>query len=284
VILIKTLILTALARGFGNSWPRSVRLGLLLSQAGEFGFVLFAQAAGAQLIAPETASLFGAVVTLSMAATPFLMRLTDRLEEREERSAKGLDGPDKSPESSVIVVGYGRFGQTVAQMLFAKQVAVTLIDKKPGLIETAGEFGTKVYFGDGMRVDLLRTAGADTAKAILFCNDHRDGDVTREAVAQILDAFPQASVMVRMFDRRHLMEFNGLDLAYAQRELFESAVVMGRKALSAVGIQQGEVDRVDREYRLRDRERLERQSETGDLHAGEERSFRPDQPLPDEIC
>jgi voltage-gated potassium channel Kch len=219
-----------------------------------------------------------------MAATPFLMRLTDRLEEREERSAKGLDGPDKSPESSVIVVGYGRFGQTVAQMLFAKQVAVTLIDKKPGLIETAGEFGTKVYFGDGMRVDLLRTAGADTAKAILFCNDHRDGDVTREAVAQILDAFPQASVMVRMFDRRHLMEFNGLDLAYAQRELFESAVVMGRKALSAVGIQQGEVDRVDREYRLRDRERLERQSETGDLHAGEERSFRPDQPLPDEIC
>jgi hypothetical protein len=66
--------------------------------------------------------------------------------------------------------------------------------------------------------------------------------------------------------------------------LFESAVVMGRKALGAVGIQPDEVDRVDREYRLRDRERLERQTETGDLHAGEERSFRPDQPLPDEMC
>ena len=89
--------------------------------------------------------------------------------------------------------------------------------------------------------------------------------------------------MVRVFDREHLMTFNGLDLAFAQRELFESAVAMGRKALKAVGIEPGEVDRVDREYRMRDCERLERQSATGDLHAGQDRSFSPDQPLPDEV-
>ena len=282
MIVIKSVILTGLARLFGNSWPRSVRLGLLLSQAGEFGFVLFAQAAGAQLILPETASLFGAVVTLSMAATPFLMRLTDRLEAREERSAKGLDGPDKSPETSVIVVGYGRFGQTVAQMLMAKKVGVTMVDKGAVMIERAGEFGTKVYYGDGMRIDLLRTAGAETAKAILFCNDNVDGDLNREAIQRVLEAFPQAAVMVRVFDRQHLMSFDGLDLAFAQRELFESAVGMGRKALKALGIEPGEVERVDREYRLRDCERLERQSATGDLHAGEEIAFRPNQPLPDE--
>ncbi len=283
VIAIKTLILAGLARSFGKDWPRSVRLGLLLSQAGEFGFVLFAQAAGAQLIAPEAASLFGAVVTLSMAATPFLMRLTDRLEAREGRSAKGLDGPDQSPETSVIVVGYGRFGQTVAQMLMAKQIGVTLVDKTPEMIERADEYGTKVYYGDGMRIDLLRTAGAETAKAIMFCNDHESGDLTREAVSRVLEAFPQASVMVRVFDRRHLMEFDGLDVTFAQRELFESAVAMGRKALKAVGIDAKEVERVDREYRLRDCERLERQTATGDLHAGQERAFRPDQHLPDEV-
>src|SRR5688572_9772700 len=113
LIAIKAVIIAGLARAFGNSWPRSVRLGLLLSQAGEFGFVLFAQAAAAQLILPEAASLFGAVVTLSMAATPFLMRLTEWLE-RREASTDGLDGPEKSPETSVIVVGYGRFGQTAA--------------------------------------------------------------------------------------------------------------------------------------------------------------------------
>ena len=281
MILIKALVIAGLARLFGNSGPRSLRLGLLLSQAGEFGFVLFALAAAGQLITVEAASLFGAVVTLSMATTPFLMRLVDRLEANEERGGEGLDGPDQSPETSVIVVGYGRFGQTVAQMLMAKKVGVTLIDKTPTLIETADEFGTKVYYGDGMRIDLLRTAGAETAKAILFCNDNREGELNSDAVARVLEAFPQASVMVRVFDRRHLMEFASLDLSFAQRELFESAVVMGKNALKAVGIEPGEIERVDKEYRLRDCERLERQSASGDLHAGEDRSFGPDRSLSD---
>jgi len=282
VIVIKTLIIAGLARAFGNGWPRSIRLGLLISQAGEFGFVLFAQADAAQLILPEAASLFGAVVTLSMATTPFLMKLTDWMERREETSARGLAGPEESPETSVIVVGYGRFGQTVAQMLMAKRVGVTLIDKTPQMIETAGEFGTKVYYGDGMRIDLLRTAGAETAKAILFCNSNDDGELDRPALKRVLEAFPQASIMVRAYDRRHLISLDGLDLAHAQRELFESAVLMGRKALKAVGIEQDEIDRVDREYRLRDCERLERQSAEGDLHAGEDRSFGPERSLPDE--
>lgn len=281
VIVIKALVIAGLARLFGNSGPRSIRLGLLLSQAGEFGFVLFALAAAGQLITVEAASLFGAVVTLSMATTPFLMRLIDRLEAREERGGEGLDGPEKSPETSVIVVGYGRFGQTVAQMLMAKKVGVTLIDKTPTLIETADEFGTKVYYGDGLRIDLLRTAGAETAKAILFCNDNQDGELNRDAVSRVLEAFPQASVMVRVFDRRHLMEFTSLDLSFAQRELFESAVAMGKRALKAVGIEPGEIDRVDREYRIRDCERLERQSATGDLHAGDDRSFSADRFLLD---
>ena len=95
MILIKALVIAGLARLFGNSGPRSLRLGLLLSQAGEFGFVLFALAAAGQLITVEAASLFGAVVTLSMATTPFLMRLVDRLEANEERGGEGLDGPDQ---------------------------------------------------------------------------------------------------------------------------------------------------------------------------------------------
>ena len=283
VIVIKAVLIGGLARGFGNSWPRSVRLGLLLSQAGEFGFVLFAQATAARLILPEAASLFGAVVTLSMASTPFLMRLTDWLERREERSAEGLDGPEKSPETSAIVVGYGRFGQTVAQMLMAKGIGVTLIDKKPSMIETAGEFGTKVYYGDGLRLDLLRVAGAETAKVIAFCNDNEGGEMTRSALKAVLEAFPQAAVMVRAFDRVHLMKLDGLDLSFAQRELFESAVTMGRAALRASGIDREEVDRVEREYRMRDCDRLERQSATGDLHAGQETSFT-EAPLPDAVA
>jgi monovalent cation:proton antiporter-2 (CPA2) family protein len=281
VIATKAILIAALTRAFGCDWPLSARLGLLLSQAGEFGFVLFAQATAAQLIAPETASLFAAVVTLSMATTPFLMRFIDFLERREERRRDDLDGPDKSPESSAIVVGYGRFGQTVAQMLMAKSIGVTIIDKKPSLIEIAETFGTKVYYGDGLRLDLLRVAGAETASVIAFCNDNEGGEMTRSAVGAVLDTFPQAAVMVRAFDRVHLIDLRGLDLALAERELFESAVVMGKAALKASGIEAHEIDRVEREYRLRDCERLERQAATGDLHAGEERSFAAG-PLPDD--
>jgi monovalent cation:proton antiporter-2 (CPA2) family protein len=281
VIVSKSILIAGLARVFGNNWPRSIRLGLLLSQAGEFGFVLFAQATAAGLVLPAAASLFGAVVTLSMATTPFLMRLTDWLERREERGAEHLEGPENSPETSAIVVGYGRFGQTVAQMLMAKRIGVTLIDKNPSMIETAEEFGTKVYYGDGLRLDLLRSAGAETAKVIAFCNDNKGGEMTLASMKAVLKAFPHASVMVRAYDRRDLIELNSLDLTLAERELFESAVVMGKAALRASGIGPGEVERVEREYRLRDCERLERQAESGDLHAGAERSFASG-PLPEE--
>ena len=282
VIVTKTMLITGLSRTFGSSWTRSFRLGLLLSQAGEFGFVLFAQATAAILITPEAAALFGAVVTLSMAATPFLMRLTDWLERREVRGAAGMDGPEKSPETSAIVVGYGRFGQTVAQMLQAKGIGVTIIDKKPAQIELSEEFGTKVYYGDGLRLDLLRVAGAERAKVIAFCNDNEGGELSRSALQAVLEAFPQASVMVRAFDRRHLIELRGLDLVLAERELFESAVVMGKAALRASGIAPHEVGRVEHEYRMRDCERLERQRQTGDIRAGWETSFGENRPLPDE--
>jgi len=281
VIVIKAILISLLSRLFGCNWKLSIRLGLLLSQAGEFGFVLFGQATAALLVSSEAASLFSAVVTLSMVTTPFLMRFIDFLE-RKDVPRDDLDGPELSPETSAIVVGYGRFGQTVAQMLQAKGIGVTLIDKKPGQIELAGEFGTKVYYGDGLRLDLLRSAGADRAKVIAFCNDNEGGELSREALKAVLDAFPQASVMVRAFDRRHLIELRGLDLVLAERELFESAVVMGKAALRASGIEPREIDRVEREYRLRDCDRLERQRETGDVREGWETSFGEDRPLPDE--
>ena len=145
-----------------------------------------------------------------MAATPFLMRLTDCLERREVQQRDDLDGPELSPETSAIVVGYGRFGQTVAQMMQAKGIGGHDHRQEAEQIELSSEFGTKVYYGDGLRIDLLRTAGAETAKVIAFCNDNEGGEISREARSQaVLKAFPQASVMVRAFDRVHLIELAG---------------------------------------------------------------------------
>ena len=124
-----------------------------------------------------------------MVSTPFLMRVVEWILHRIPEPASDLDGPEYSPETNVIVVGYGRFGQTVAQMLMAKRIPVTIIDSKPSQIELSEEFGTKVYYGDGTRVDLLRTAGAETAEGILFCQD--DQELTRDKLEAVFTSFPQ---------------------------------------------------------------------------------------------
>jgi monovalent cation:proton antiporter-2 (CPA2) family protein len=271
VILLKAAVLYPVALGFKLSRGRAASLSLLLSQAGEFGFILFAAGASGLIISAAQASLLGAVVTTSMAATPFLMKLIGWLELRRPEAEVNHEGPEFSPETNAIVVGYGRFGQTVAQMLMAKRMPVTLIDSKPSQIELSEEFGTKVYYGDGTRVDLLRTAGAEEAEAILFCHD--DPTLGPERLQPILDAFPKAIVMVRVFDRRHALALEAMPVALLQRELLDSAVAMGRAALSKLGIAEREVARVEREFRARDLQRLRLQGESGDLRVGMERSF-----------
>jgi len=279
LIAVKTIIIAALGLLFGMKPGRAIWLGLLLSQGGEFGFLLFAQAERAQLILPEAASLFSAVVILSMVTTPFLMTLAAWIRGRTPEIDPGLEGPETSPASRVIVVGYGRFGQTVGQMLMAKRIPLTIVDSKARQIEISGEFGTKVYYGDGSRIDILRTAGAGEAQAIIFCQDDQ---IDRENLEAVLEAFPQARVMVRVFDRREVMDLSDLDLALVQREVFDSAVRMGREALVQLGISEREASRVEQEYRERDEERLTIQSRTGDLHSGKDRMFGVGRPISDE--
>ena len=259
-------------------------LALLLSQAGEFGFVLFAQAQRAQLIPAERRIEHQCSArwwTTSMVDNPVPdeadRRGFRRISPENRRSTSTV--PNIRPKPTAIVVGYGRFGQTVGQMLMAKRIGVTIIDLDAEMIDVASEFGWKVYYGDGTRIDLLRTAGAGEARAILFCNDGES--LNRSALERVLEAFPQASVMARVFDRRQLIDLRGLDLAFAQRELFESAVAMGRKALAELGIDATEIDRVESAYRLRDCERLERQSEAGDYRAGRDQIFAENRALAD---
>jgi CPA2 family monovalent cation:H+ antiporter-2/glutathione-regulated potassium-efflux system protein KefB len=200
LVAVKAAVIMGIGLAFRMSWRSALALGLLLSQGGEFGFVLFAQAQHAQLIAPEAASLFGAIVTLSMATTPFLMALTKPLR-ADPGKTKGAErqGPT-GDAANALIVGYGRFGQTVAQMLNASGLSVTLIDTDVEMIDVAGGFGAKVYFGDGTRLDLLRQAGADEAALILFCMDGDQMDAA--ALDAVHQAFPQAAIFVRAFDRR----------------------------------------------------------------------------------
>ncbi len=272
LVAVKVAILTGLALLFGMRRRAALGLGLLLSQGGEFGFVLFDQARNALLIAPQAASIFSAIVTLSMATTPFLMLIARRLEFSRSSSAK-YDVSDVAPGGAAIIVGYGRFGQTVAQMLTGHGFSLTLIDRKPAQIELSGRFDTKVHYGDGTRVDLLRNAGAEDARLIVFCID--DPSLDEKQLQPIIEAFPQAAILVRTFDRRHMMRLNDLDLAGTVREVFESAIAMGLMSLRQLGVKDHEIVEVEQHYRENDKQRFDVQLAQGDLLAAKDLMYRP---------
>ena len=276
VIVVKLSIIASLARWFGTPWRKAFGLGLLLSQGGEFGFVLFKQAQEALLIDPEAASLFGAIVTISMAATPFLLMAAARYEDGHQAEGDLPDGPELAPSANALVIGFGRFGQAVSQILMGYGVSVTMIDIKPGQIETSGTYGAKVWYGDGRRVDLLRKAGADEAQLILFCLD--DKDFAPRDLEAIQHSFPDAALFIRAYDRRQLIKFNDLGEGRVIREVYESAVRMGIEALAVLGASGDDIAGVEADFRHRDARRLAAQIDTGDFHALKDIFYRSGRP------
>jgi CPA2 family monovalent cation:H+ antiporter-2/glutathione-regulated potassium-efflux system protein KefB len=151
----------------------------------------------------------------------------------------------------------------------ASDVPVTLIDSDIGMIDIAGSFGAKVYYGDGTRMDVLRQAGAADAEMIMFCID---GDqLTADFLEGVHKAFPQAALYVRAFDRRAVVALGQAPVRKLVREVLESAVVMARRALSDSGLALEQIDRAEAMYRARDRERLRLQVETGDIRVARDR-------------
>ena len=277
LVAVKIAIIFGLGKLFGMDTNPALAMGMLLSQGGEFGFVLFSEAEKALLIEPEASSLFGAVITISMATTPFLMLLARRFSTGSSKSTTDLEDPGNAERASVIIVGQGRFGQTVSQMLLAAKIPLTLIDIKPEQIDIHQQFGSKVFYGDGTRVDLLRRAGAHQAEAIVFCIDDRE--FGPEQVRQIIQSFPETKIFVRVYDRRQLIALKGLGIAGMKREVFESAIHLAKQTMYAIDIDDRLIDEVDEEFRQRDCDRLEAQLKSGgDMLAGGELRFGMDLP------
>ena len=271
----KTMVIGLLARAFGTSWIRAFQMGLLLAQGGEFGFVLFASAERGLLLDHQAAQLFGAVVTLSMVATPFLIRWAGRFNPKEVLRTD-LDGPDKvehrDASARVVLVGGGRIGQGVAQMLLARGVEVVAIDNDPELIDVSRLFGNRVYFGDGRRVDILRAAGAEGADAVVLALDGQWNPA--ETIGPIRAAFPDLKIIARAYDRMHLLELLRIGVD-ARREMFDGSIALGRETLAALGTPPATIAEIEAEFRRRDAERLELQLASGDQLSGAERLFRP---------
>ena len=274
LVAVKITVIFALGRFFGLKSKQSIIMAMLLSQGGEFAFVLFTAAQQALLIEPEAGSLFGAVVTLSMATTPFLMIIAGKLAARTGKEDVQLDDPALASQANVIIVGHGRFGQQVSQIMQAAGRSVTLIDINPQTIDLSNDFGFKVFYGDGTRVDLLKRAGGEDAQAIFFCIDDRY--VTAESLIPVREIFPRTKLFVRAFDREQalkLMEDDGISI---MREVFESSIRMSADALKYFGTDREVILDIIAEFRRRDRSRLKAQFNSGDMHAGTRHSFGGD--------
>jgi monovalent cation:proton antiporter-2 (CPA2) family protein len=273
LILVAAVVITALKAAivwllFRATCVReadALRAGSVLTAAGEFAFVLIPLGGSLGVLDPRQASILTAVAAITMLLGPPVATLTEAL----LRRFKPLDAREADDFSdargSVLVIGFGRFGQIVSQCLLAEAIDVTTIDNDPGMIQDAAGFGFKVYYGDGTRLDVLRAAGAGDARLIAVCIDNR------EAASRVVDLvhaeFPGTKLYVRSFDRRHTLQLIAKGVDFELRETYESALVFGRSTLEALGIDSERAAATEQFVRSRDLDLLALQQAEG-LSAG----------------
>jgi glutathione-regulated potassium-efflux system ancillary protein KefC len=237
LVAVKALILLTLATLYPLPKPQRGFSALVLSQGGEFAFVLFAAATAAGALAPEVSGLLVGVVALSMMTTPILLGLHDRfIEPRLRLADAGPDRPMDTIEGAdhpVIVAGFGRFGQIVARLLNANGIETTVLDHDPEHIDSIRRFGFKVFYGDAARLDLLRAAGADHARLLVLAIDDRVQAL--KIVALVQEHFPNLNILARAWDVRHLLELRDKGVPQVERETFEGALRLGEQALHRLG-------------------------------------------------
>jgi monovalent cation:proton antiporter-2 (CPA2) family protein len=278
ITVIKTSVVYGLMRLLRNGHEVSVRTALLLPQGGEFGFVLFSTAVAAGVMEQEQATLLVALVTLTMALTPLLAALAPRL--ARTRAAPEREESFEGVRGSVLIIGFGRFGQIVCQLLLPEGIDVTIIDNDVEMLDAAERFGFKLYYGDGTRLDVLRAAGAERARLICVCVDRK------EAATRIVElcrtSFPLARLYVRSYDRVHALELLEHGAHFQLRETFESAITFGRAALVELGLPEERVAEVEEDIRRRDRERFAaQQQERSNPWAGGDKLYTRPVPRPE---
>ncbi|HCW98315.1 MAG TPA: glutathione-regulated potassium-efflux system protein KefB [Pantoea sp.] len=252
LVTIKTLVLYVLARVYGLRSSERQQFAGVLSQGGEFAFVLFSAASSAHLFAGDQLPLLLVTVTLSMMTTPLLMQGIDKLlarrfNEVDEDGEKPFVDDD---QPQVIVVGFGRMGQVVGRLLMANNKRITVLERDISAVSLMRKYGYKVYYGDATELELLRAAGAASAQSIVItCNEPED---TMAIVHLCQQHFPQLEIVARARGRVEAHELLLAGVTQFSRETFSSALELGRKALISVGMHPHQAQRAQLHFRRLD--------------------------------
>lgn len=252
LVAVKTGVLYLLARIYGLRSAERMQFAGVLSQGGEFAFVLFSAASSQRLFHNDQMALLLVTVTLSMMTTPLLMKVIDKLLSRRFNTPEDEDETpwveDDKPQ--VIVVGFGRFGQVIGRLLMANKMRITVLERDISAVNLMRKYGYKVYYGDATQLELLRSAGAEEAQSIVItCNDPED---TMKLVDLCQQHFPQLKILARARGRVEAHELLQRGVTQFSRETFSSALELGRKTLISVGMHPHQAHRAQLHFRRLD--------------------------------
>ncbi|MGH8460169.1 MAG: monovalent cation:proton antiporter-2 (CPA2) family protein [Stenotrophobium sp.] len=230
VLLLKGLVLYGIGRAAKLPSGAAAALACALSQGGEFAFVLFGVAAAAGVISVAQNEMLVVVITLSMIATPLLYALQVRL--RHEEAPPPYDTID-APENDVIVAGFGPFGQIIGRMLRLKKISYTVLEKDPSQVDFVRRFGTRVYYGDASRIEMLRAAHAD--KARFFVLSIPEEEISLQIAQTVRRHFPQLRIFAVARTRHHALRLMDIGVTDVIRRSYFSSLEMARGLLHALG-------------------------------------------------
>ncbi|MCT8659767.1 monovalent cation:proton antiporter-2 (CPA2) family protein [Glaesserella parasuis] len=233
----------------------------IMSHGGEFAFVLFSAAATAGVFTADNQATFTAAVIVSMLLSPLVVIVIQRLVNLKAKKSTGEAQPNlegiefaENLESSVLVIGFGRFSQIVCQVLLARGINVSVIDSDVENIRMATRFGFKVYYGDGARIDVLRASGIAQADCVIV--GLAEPDRTLQILELIKHEYPLVPVFARSYDRLNTVNLIKHHVDYQVRETFESALLLSKVTLERLGATETEAQDVINLVRHLDQERL----------------------------
>ncbi len=250
LILIKLLAVTLLGRLTHHKGSSAWRLGFTLPAGGEFAFVLFTLATRQKILDTETADLLILAVTLSMMLGPLLLMAHDIVENRWLADPKEPFDEIDDRETPVIIAGFGRFGQIVARILRLRRIPFTALDSNQTHVDFVRRFGNQVYYGDASRLDLLRAAGAETAKIFVLAIDDVDASIR---TAQLVRAqFPKLKIFARARNRQHTFALMDAGVTHIIRETLLSSLDLAASVLQELGETQASARGAVRKFRQHD--------------------------------
>ena len=257
-LAIKGVVLWGLARAIGLPWQERPVFALLLAQGGEFAFVVFQAAAGARVLDAETTSLLIGAVALSMLLTPLLLVALDRWVLPRYAQVERSDMPllEEPQDAPIIIAGFGRYGQIVGRMLYANGLKATVLEHDAEQIDFLRRFDFSVYYGDATRLDLLRKAGAASAKVLVIAID--DVDKSLKVADMAREHFPQLTVVARARNVTHWYALRDRGVRHVERETLDASLMTARSVLEAMGWQPHRARTLALHFRRHSLEQLER--------------------------